>query len=433
MSAFRTRRRNLGSADVGPGAEPSPVWLEGSRPGDYTEALYDSASDLLPFAARFVGDGIARGERCLYVFDDSMPGAVAAALAGQGVDVAEATRHLALELVSAQRFGAVGSFDAGPLIEHLRGWAGEPDLHNFTGVRIAAEMTWACRTADADKAVMAFNVLFDAGIDGRALTGAGMYRCGRFGVPALRRSIRGHRRVLAPDHIYVGLSPMLHGLTEEARGALLDAARERLVSKGRSFYNQGDEAAEILLLTRGRVAFSRVDRDGQRVTSLDIGIPSDVFGYHGALADGRRAASALALDDSRVLVWDAALFRRTITARPEIAASAIEFFISQRTAQWHDLRILATERVEQRLARVLWRLVNAAGRRTPQGAVIEVALSGQHLADMAATTPYSISRLFATWRRQHIVDARRDHIQIVDAGRLASIAWSDAETESFVS
>lgn len=361
-----------------------------------------------------------------------MPGAVAAALADHGVDVARATRHLALELVSAQRFGAVGAFDTWPLIEHLRGWAGEPGLHNFTGARIAAEMTWACRTADADKAVMAFEALFDADIERRALTGAGMYRCGRFGVRALRQLIRGHRRVLAPDHIYIGLSPMLHGLTEEARRALLDAARERLVPKGRSFYDQGEEGAEILLLTRGRVAFSRLDRDGQRVTSLDIGIPSDVFGYHGALVDGRRAASALALDDSRVLVWDAALFRRTITARPEVAAGAIEFFISQRTDQWHDLRILATERVEQRLARALWRLVDAAGRRTPQGAVIELALSGQDLADMAATTPYTISRLVATWRRQLIVDARLDRIRIIDAGRLASIARSDANAESSV-
>lgn len=231
MNDSRSLRRNLGSPDAGPRADPSLVWSDGPPPGDYTSAVYDNASDLLPFAARFIEDGIARGERCLYMFDDSMPGTVAAALADQGVDVARATRHLALELVSAQRFGAVGPFDSGPLIEHLRGWAGEPGLHNFTGVRIAAEMTWACRTADADKAVMAFEALFDADIEGRALTGAGMYRRGRFGVRALRQLIRGHRRVLAPDHIYVGLSPMLQGLAGEARRALLDAARERLVPK----------------------------------------------------------------------------------------------------------------------------------------------------------------------------------------------------------
>jgi hypothetical protein len=70
-----------------------------------------------------------------------------------------------------------------------------------------------------------------------------------------------------------------------------------------------------------------------------------------------------------VLLWDAALFRRTITARPEVAASAIEFFIS---------------------------------------------------------------RLFATWRRQRVVDARCDRIRIIDAGRLASIGRSDANAESSV-
>jgi CRP/FNR family transcriptional regulator, nitrogen oxide reductase regulator len=140
----------------------------------------------------------------------------------------------------------------------------------------------------------------------------------------------------------------------------------------------------------------------------------------------------VALDDSRALVWDAALFRRTITAHPDIAVSAIEYLARLRVNEWHDLRILATERVEQRLARILWRLAETAGRRTPRGAVIDVTLSGQDLAEMAATTPYTVSRILATWRRRHVVDARRDRIRIVDAERLTSIARADAEAEPSV-
>lgn len=432
MSGFRAVRQKRTSANIGPAADPSPVWLEGARAGDFTVALCDDTPGPLSFAARFIGDGLARGERCLYLVDDSTPDAVTAALADRGIDVAGAMGRQALLLVGVQLFEAAASFDTGRLIEYLRTWAGGTDLHNFTGVRIAAEMTWALRAADADDAVMTFDALFDAGIERTALTGAGMYRCGPFGPPALRCLARGHRHLLAPDHVCVGLSPMFQGLTEEARAALLDAARERVIPKGRFLYEQGDETAEVFVLTQGRVAFSRMDRDGQRVMNVDIATPSDVFGYSSIVAGIPRAASAVALHESRALVWDAALFRRTITAHPDIALSAIEYLARLRVNEWHDLRILATERVEQRLARILWRLVETAGRRTPRGAVIEVALSGQDLAEMAATTPYSISRILATWRRRHIVDARRDRIRIVNAGRLTSIARSDAEAEPSV-
>jgi CRP-like cAMP-binding protein len=78
-------------------------------------------------------------------------------------------------------------------------------------------------------------------------------------------------------------------------------------------------------------------------------------------------------------------------------------------------------RVELRLARLLRLLAQTMGRPTPQGIVVEVPISGQELAEMIGTTPYSVSRLLAGWRRLGIVDAQRDQILILQLHRLTTL------------
>lgn len=54
--------------------------------------------------------------------------------------------------------------------------------------------------------------------------------------------------------------------------------------------------------------------------------------------------------------------------------------------------------------------------------VLDLPLTGQELAEMASTTPYTVSRLLAAWRRLDIVDAQHDRILILQPQRLAAIA-----------
>ena len=93
----------------------------------------------------------------------------------------------------------------------------------------------------------------------------------------------------------------------------------------------------------------------------------------------------------------------------------VEEFVSR-------LQDLATSSVERRLARLLLRLAHSVGRETVHGVAIGVSLSGQDLAELVITTPYTVSRVLADWRRLGIADAQRERIVILDLKRMAAVA-----------
>jgi hypothetical protein len=61
---------------------------------------------------------------------------------------------------------------------------------------------------------------------------------------------------------------------------------------------------------------------------------------------------------------------------------------------------LQTERVEQRVARTLLRIMKRSGRKTNEGILIDFRLSRQDLADYTATTPYTVSRTVRNWGKR---------------------------------
>jgi CRP-like cAMP-binding protein len=86
------------------------------------------------------------------------------------------------------------------------------------------------------------------------------------------------------------------------------------------------------------------------------------------------------------------------------------------------LRELATERVEQRVARTLLRLARQVGRKVEGGVLIDMPLSRQDLAEMTGTTLYTVSRILSQWEQQHLVETGRERILIRQPHGLVAIA-----------
>lgn len=55
--------------------------------GDHICAIYENPRERLDVAVPFVIDGLARGERCVYILDESGMGEIVQALTAAGVDV----------------------------------------------------------------------------------------------------------------------------------------------------------------------------------------------------------------------------------------------------------------------------------------------------------------------------------------------------------
>src|SRR3712207_4236686 len=91
------------------------------RQGDHVCLIYETAAEQLAATVPFVRDGLARGERALYIIDESTLPEVAAALAEGGIDVEHEVWRGALVLATKREaYLHSGVFDPEGMIRFVR-------------------------------------------------------------------------------------------------------------------------------------------------------------------------------------------------------------------------------------------------------------------------------------------------------------------------
>ena len=398
--------------------------------GDHIIVIYDSPAELLAFAVPFITEGLAKGERVLYVLDDLSLKVLTDALTAGGDNVSRETERGALVLMNAKEYYPL-PLDPSRMFELTRERIRDALSRGFNGLRVVAEMTWTLKTNGPEGKLVEYEGLLDDTLDPGTATVACAYRSGRFPAKLLQQLIRTHVKVVAGDQVYLTLTGIFQEVSQADLQTLMRSAQERRVPKDGFFFQQSDPSTEVFVLTSGRIKMVRSDSDGRSVI-LRLVTPPKPFGHITALAEIPRYASAQALEDSRALVWDVPTISKIITARPDVSINVVRYMAKQIAAGTDRLVDLATSPVERRLARLLHRLSGSLGRSTPQGIVIELGLSGEELAELLNTTPYTISRILAEWRRLHLVTVQRDRMLLFDDTRLEAIAGESRITETLI-
>jgi CRP-like cAMP-binding protein len=149
--------------------------------------------------------------------------------------------------------------------------------------------------------------------------------------------------------------------------------------------------------------------------------PWQMFGALGAIRDeARYPATAQALEDSSALAVPGRFLRQMITTRPYLSLDLMQLMTTYIQEMQARYRELATERVEQRIARALLRLTAQSGLKSDTG--IELALSRQDLAEISGTTLYTVSRVLAEWERREFVTTGRERVRITKPHEMVRIA-----------
>ena len=106
---------------------------------------------------------------------------------------------------------------------------------------------------------------------------------------------------------------------------------------------------------------------------------------------------------------------------PILAANALQA-IGQRVHAAHtQVREVATEEIERRIAHVLLRLLPNAIEGVA-AAEVEFPITRRDIAEMTGTTLYTVSRILAAWEEQGLVAGGRERIIINDPAKLKEIA-----------
>jgi CRP/FNR family transcriptional regulator, nitrogen oxide reductase regulator len=220
--------------------------------------------------------------------------------------------------------------------------------------------------------------------------------------------------------------PLFDGIGPEGLAALLESARHREVQRGSFFFLQGDLPRQVCMLVRGKVRLIRSGPRGGEVI-LEFIEPGDPFGYVAMWAGTAHRVSAQAAQASQALAWDAAAIARLVTRHPGIALRGLRLMAQHVEGNWDRLQDLSTGRVEWRIARALLRLARLTGRTLDAGSVVTLEVREQDLAELVGSTAFSVSRVLSAWKREEIVDVRRERVLLRKPQRLKEIAQDETE------
>jgi len=123
------------------------------------------------------------------------------------------------------------------------------------------------------------------------------------------------------------------------------------------------------------------------------------------------------MEQCNASVWEYARLKDLLAKYPQIGKNISKIMSNRLDELQERFREVATEKVSQRLALALLRLMKQVGK--PMFGGTELSLSREELAQTVGTTLFTISRILSKWAEEGFVLPRREAVVVLDAQRLA--------------
>ena len=165
---------------------------------DHLALIYDNQAEQLDIVAPYLRLGLERGEKCVYIIDDSRPETVIAAMERHGVDVDAATATGALAIVTKyDAYLKNGAFDPDWMIAFLAQAVEDAKKEGFRAVRASGEMTWALGPVHgADNRLFEYECKRNLFLRGHDMGGICQYNRRRFRPETLMHVLHTHPRIV---------------------------------------------------------------------------------------------------------------------------------------------------------------------------------------------------------------------------------------------
>lgn len=217
-------------------------------------------------------------------------------------------------------------------------------------------------------------------------------------------------------------SRLFQDVSPESVERILAAGVIRSVEHEGFYFLQGDPASHAYVLLEGRVKMLQITPNGQQIT-MRIMTPGQTFGGIALLKpEAGYPATAQAAEDSTAIAWDTAGLRRLVEHEPAISLNVMSLMHGYIDELQQRQKALVTDRVEQRIARILLKLAAQSGQKTDEGILIAIPITRQDIAEMSGTTLFTVSRTLNEWDREGLLEIGRERVVIRQPHQLVQIA-----------
>lgn len=179
--------------------------------------------------------------------------------------------------------------------------------------------------------------------------------------------------------------------------------------KGAIIYTQDEPADKFCLVISGKVKILRVSDDG-KPTLVDIYRPDEFFGESAFLSLPHRAEQAVAIEETRIMMWGSAQIEEIMEKRPRLAVAMVQM-LGQRSLDFvRRVQSFSTEDIGQRLSRSLIRFADRMGERQDDGGIRMLPLTHETLAQYVGTSREIVTHYMNRLRREGYVLYTRKNI-----------------------
>ena len=223
---------------------------------------------------------------------------------------------------------------------------------------------------------------------------------------------------------YISRFRVFDGLHDDARREWLDAGVVRSAARGQTVARQGEPAQAFYLVEAGLLKLLQLTAAGEQLIVRFVG-PGEPFGGVVALDKAAYPITALAVEKTRLRAWPSETLRRLLERYPQVRMNIMREMAAHMTDALTRVRELSTERVGQRLAHTLLRLVRQCGQQTPEGMLITHPLTRQELAELTGTTLYTVSRTLSQWEADGVLRSAKRRLLVRSPGQLEALALTE--------
>lgn len=205
-------------------------------------------------------------------------------------------------------------------------------------------------------------------------------------------------------------SELFSAFPDEALKGLVEHAKQNECDRNFVLFEEGDEADDLFVVKAGRIAIGQRSMDG-RESLLALMEPGDLFGEMPLFDDGRRSASARALERSIVLAIPYALVRDELDRDPQLLWSVVSLLANRLRATDSALIDAVLLDVTGRTAK---RLLELAG----EAEEFQLPITQEELAGLVGASRERVNKSIAAFIRLGWIEQVERRYRILDRDRL---------------
>ena len=197
--------------------------------------------------------------------------------------------------------------------------------------------------------------------------------------------------------------PLFADLDDADLDSLIAVATRRKFSKDSVIFFEHDPGDSLFMILSGRVKVTILSDDGREIILSVLG-DKDFFGEMSLLDNEPRSATAIAMEDTEVVILHQKEFLSIVERRPRILVLLLAVLSSRLRKANHQIGSLALLDVYGRVASVLLDMAKESGVRLKDGRVCFRRPTHQEIANMIGATRETVSRMISDLHRQGYIE-----------------------------